>query len=128
MSRNVIATDRAPAAIGPYSQGIVAGGFLFTAMQIALDPRTGELQGADAPAQMAQCLSNVEAIVAAAGARLDDVVKVTVYLTDLAVFAAVNEVYGTFFSAAPPARAVVGASALPRGALVAVEAVAVVAG
>jgi 2-iminobutanoate/2-iminopropanoate deaminase len=126
MTRNVIATDGAPAAIGPYSQGVVAGGFLFTAMQIALDPRSGELVGADAPAQIAQCLRNVAGIVTAAGARLDDVVKVTVYLTDLAAFVPVNEVYGTFFTAAPPARAVVGVSALPRGALVAVEAVVAV--
>ena len=119
-----IATDRAPAAIGPYSQGVVAGGFVFTAMQIALDPATGRLVGDDAPAQVRQCLRNVEAIVATAGASLNDVVKVTVYLADLATFAAVNEVYGTFFAAAPPARAVVGAAALPRGALVAVEAIA----
>ncbi len=126
MPRKVVVTDRAPAAIGPYSQGVVAGGFVFTAMQIALDPESGQLVGDDAPAQVRQCLRNVEAIVEAAGAGLDDVVKVTVYLTDLAAFAAVNEVYGKFFAAAPPARAVVGASALPRGALVAVEAIATV--
>jgi 2-iminobutanoate/2-iminopropanoate deaminase len=126
MPRRVIVTDRAPAAIGPYSQGVVAGGFVFTAMQIALDPATGELAGKDAPAQIRRCLQNIEAILKAAGASLDDVVKVTVYLTDLAVFAAVNEVYGTVFTEQPPARAVVGASALPRGALVAVEAIATV--
>ncbi len=126
MSRRVIATDRAPAAIGPYSQGVAAGGFVFTAMQIALDPATGDLAGDDAPAQIRRCLQNIDAIVTAAGASLGDVVKVTVYLTDLAVFAAVNEVYGTFFAAAPPARAVVGVTALPRGALVAMEAIATV--
>jgi 2-iminobutanoate/2-iminopropanoate deaminase len=126
MPRKVIATDRAPAAIGPYSQGVVAGSFVFTAMQIALDPATGELVGHDAPAQVRQCLLNIDAILAAAGTSLDDVVKVTVYLTDLAAFAAVNEVYGTIFTEQPPARAVVGASALPRGALVAVEAIATV--
>ena len=126
MPRQTIATDRAPAAIGPYSQGVVAGGFVFTAMQIALDPATGQLVGDDAPTQVRQCLRNIEAILTAAGASLADVVKVTVYLTDLAAFAPVNEVYGTVFTAEPPARAVVGASALPRGAQVAVEAVAAV--
>ncbi len=126
MPRQTIATDRAPAAIGPYSQGVVAGGFVFTAMQIALDPATGQLVGDDAPTQVRQCLRNIEAILTAAGASLADVVKVTVYLTDLAAFAPVNEVYGTVFTAEPPARAVVGASALPRGAQVAVEAVATV--
>jgi 2-iminobutanoate/2-iminopropanoate deaminase len=126
MPRKLIATDRAPAAIGPYSQGVVAGGLVFTAMQIALDPATGELVGHDAPTQVRRCLQNIDAIVTAAGAGLGDVVKVTVYLTDLAAFAAVNEVYGTFFPAAPPARAVVGAATLPRGALVAVEAIATV--
>ena len=126
MPRKTIATDRAPAAIGPYSQGVVAGGFVFTAMQIALDPATGQLVGDDAPTQVRQCLRNIEAILTAAGAGLADVVKVTVYLTDLAAFAPVNDVYGTFFTAEPPARAVVGASALPRGAQVAVEAVATV--
>ena len=126
MPRKIIVTDRAPGAIGPYSQGVVADRLVFTAMQIALDPATGQLVGEDAPAQVGQCLRNVEAILAAAGARLADVVKVTVYLTDLAAFAPVNEVYGSFFAAEPPARAVVGASALPRGALVAVEAIATV--
>jgi 2-iminobutanoate/2-iminopropanoate deaminase len=102
----------------------VAGGFLFTAMQIALDPATGELIGATAAEQAERCLQNVRGVVDAAGGSLTDVVKTTVYLTDLAAFGAVNEVYARFFPADPPARGVVQVVALPRGARVAIEAVA----
>ena len=124
MPLRTIRTDKAPAAVGPYSQGIVAGGFLFTAMQIALDPDSGELVGSTAAAQVRRCLENIGAIVEAAGASLADVVKTTVYLKDMAEFQAVNEAYARFFISNPPARGIIEASALPKGALVAVEAVA----
>lgn len=125
--RTVIRTDRAPAAVGPYSQGIVAGGFLFTAMQIPLDPLEGTLVEGDAAAQARRVLLNLQAIVEAAGAALAQVVHVTVYLQDMADFAAVNAVYAEFFPQEAPARAAVAVAALPRGALVAMEAVVAVA-
>ena len=123
MSHKIIKTDRAPAAIGPYSQGVVGCGLLFTAMQIALDPASGEMTGSTASEQVNRCLKNVEAIAEAAGCSLDHAVKVTVYLTDMGQFAAVNEVYAQFFTTAPPARVVVEVSKLPKDAVVAVEAV-----
>ena len=123
MSHKIVKTDDAPAAIGPYSQGVIAGGLLFTAMQIALDPASGELKGTTAAEQVQQCLKNVGAIVEAAGGSMEHAVKTTVYLTDMAQFGDVNEVYAKFFSPEPPARGVVEASGLPKGALVAVEAV-----
>jgi 2-iminobutanoate/2-iminopropanoate deaminase len=126
MSHKVVKTDKAPAAIGPYSQGVIAGGLLFTAMQIALDPDSGEMRGSTAPEQARYCLENVKAIVEAAGGSMEHVVKITVYLTDIAQFGAVNEVYAGFFSSEPPARGVVESPNLPKGALVAVEAVAAV--
>ena len=126
MQRRTIQTDQAPAAIGPYVQGVVASGLLFTSMQIGLDPQTKELTGTTAPAQARQCLQNIGAIVAAGGSSLADTVKVTVYLVDIAAFGAVNEVYAEFFGETLPARSVVTVTALPLDALVAVEAVAVV--
>ena len=126
MTRRMIATESAPAAIGPYSQGVVVDGLLFTAMQISLDAETGKLVGTTAAEQVRQCLRNTAAIVAAASGTLDDVVKTTIYLTDLAQFAAVNDAYAEFFGVEPPARGVVGAAALPKNALVAVEAIAAV--
>jgi len=126
-SRSVIHTDRAPAAVGPYSQGIVAGGLLFTAMQIPLDPSSGALvAGDDVAGQARRVLQNLQAIIEAGGSSLQEVVKVTVYLQDIADFAAVNAVYGEFFPQEAPARAAVAVAALPRGARVAMEAVAVV--
>lgn len=124
MSRSIVATGEAPAAIGPYSQGVLADGWLFTAGQIALDPRSGEMAGRTAAEQARRALENARAIVAAAGLTLADVVKVTVFLRDLGEFGAVNEVYGSFFAEAPPARSLVEVSRLPRDALVAVEMVA----
>jgi 2-iminobutanoate/2-iminopropanoate deaminase len=123
VSHKIIHTDKAPAAIGPYSQGVVACKLLFTAMQIPLDPATGEMTGSTAVEQAKQCLRNVAAIAEAAGGSLASAVKVTVYLTDMEQFAAVNEAYATFFTAEPPARAVVEVSCLPKGAQVAIEAV-----
>ena len=126
-SRSVIHTDRAPAAVGPYSQGIVAGGLLFTAMQIPLDPSSGALvAGDDVAGQARRVLQNLQAIIEAGGSSLQEVVKVTVYLQDIADFAAVNAVYGEFFPQEAPTRAAVAVAALPRGARVAMEAVAVV--
>jgi 2-iminobutanoate/2-iminopropanoate deaminase len=125
-THQVIRTEHAPAAVGPYSQGIVAGGFLFTAMQIPLDPATGALVPGDVAAQARRVLENLKAIVEAAGTSLAQVVKVTVYLQDIADFAVVNAVYGEFFAQDAPARAAVAVAALPRGARVAMEAVAVV--
>lgn len=124
MSGRTISTDKAPAAIGPYSQGRIAAGLLFTSMQIALDPDSGQVVGSTAPEQVKRCLDNIKAIVEAAGGSLCDVVKTTVYLTDLAEFGAVNEAYAGFFPSELPARGVVGVPALPKGALIAVEAVA----
>ncbi len=124
MSRSIVATGEAPAAIGPYSQGVLADGWLFTAGQIALDPRSGEMVGQTAAEQARRALENARAIVAAAGLTLADVVKVTVFLRDLGEFGAVNEVYREFFAAAPPARSLVEVSRLPREALVAVELIA----
>jgi 2-iminobutanoate/2-iminopropanoate deaminase len=126
-ARQVIRTEHAPAAVGPYSQGIVAGGFLYTAMQIPLDPASGTLVAPnDVAVQARRVLENLQAIVEAAGCSLDQVVKVTVYLEDIADFAAVNVVYGAFFDQDAPARAAMAVAALPKGAKVAMEAVAVV--
>ncbi len=124
MSRRTIQTDRAPAAIGPYSQGALGNGLLFTSMQIGLDPESGELVGETAAQQVRQCLGNLRAIVEAAGAAMKDVLQVRVYLTDMKEFAAVNEVYAEWFPADLPARAVVGVASLPKSARVAVEIVA----
>ena len=113
----------APAAIGPYSHAVVAQGLLFCSGQIPLDPETGDLVG-DTPAeQVGQCLRNLAAVCAAAGASLADAVRVTVYLTDIAAFAAVNDVYAEFFQADPPARVAIGVAALPKGAQVEVDAI-----
>jgi 2-iminobutanoate/2-iminopropanoate deaminase len=113
----------APAAIGPYSHAVIAAGLLFCSGQIPLDPETGELVG-DTPAEQApQCLRNLTAVCAAAGAALADAVRITVYLTDMGAFTAVNEVYATFFVADPPARVAIGVAALPKGAQVEIDAV-----
>ena len=124
MSGRSITTERAPAAIGPYSQGVVSGGLVFTSMQIALDPSSGEMVGRTATEQVRRCLENIRAIVEEAGGGMGDIVKTTVYMTDIAQFGAVNEVYAEFFADKLPARGVIEASALPKGALIAVEAVA----
>lgn len=123
--RTIVSTPGAPAAVGPYSQGIIAGGLVFTAMQIPLDPASGTLVSPDdVAAQTRRVLENLRAIVEAAGSSLAQVVKVTVYLQDMADFAAMNAVYGEFFPREPPARSAVAVAALPRGARVAMEAVA----
>ena len=124
MTRKIISTDQAPAAIGPYSQANAAGGFLFTAGQIPLDPATMEIVGTTAAEQARQALTNAKAVVEAGGLTLDDVVKVTVFILDMGEFGNINEVYQTFFSAEPPARSVVEVSRLPKDVLVEIEMVA----
>ena len=122
--RTTVATEQAPRAIGPYSQAVVAGQLLFCSGQIPLDPATGQLVDGDITAQTRQVLLNVRAILAAAGATFDDVVKTTVYLADMNEFAAMNEVYASFFPSPAPARSTVEAARLPRDARVEVEVVA----
>ena len=126
MKRDIVHTDQAPEAIGPYSQATRCGQLVFTAMQIPLNPDTGDLVGDNHADQAHRCLRNVQTILEAAGSSLAGALKVTVYLTDMTAFAAINEVYADFFPADPPARAVVEVSALPKGALVAIEAIAAV--
>ncbi len=117
-------SDGAPAAIGPYSQAIVSGGFVFTAGQIALDPASGEVVGADAATQAERVLENLSAVLEAAGSSMGDVVKTTVYLVDLNDYASVNEVYARYFTEPFPARSALGVSELPRGARVEIDAIA----
>jgi 2-iminobutanoate/2-iminopropanoate deaminase len=119
-------TDKAPAAIGPYSQGIVANGFLFTAGQIALDPATGQVVTGNVAAQTERVMQNLAGVLATVGATWKDVVKTTVYLHDMNDFPAVNEVYGKALGDARPARSTVQVSALPRGVLVEIDAVVAV--
>ena len=122
--KKVIATTDAPAAVGPYSQAIAVGDFLFAAGQIPLDPATGALVEGDATAQTVRVLDNVRAVLAANGMTFTDVVKSTVFLTDLADFGAMNTVYATYFTEPYPARSTVQVSALPRGARVEIEVIA----
>ncbi len=122
--KQVIHTDHAPAAIGPYSQAIRANGFLFVSGQIPVDPATGSFAGPDIQSQTRQSLTNVRSILAEAGLTMDDVVKTTVFLQDIGDFAAMNEIYAAFFQGDCPARAAVQVAALPKGALVEIEAIA----
>src|SRR6186713_3031571 len=112
--REVIHTDAAPAAIGPYSQAIRVGDFMFVSGQVAINPRTGDLVGADVGAQTDQALKNGAEILTAGGSGLEQVVKTTVYLTTMADFARMNEVYALFFGEMPPARATIAVSELPK--------------
>ncbi len=124
--RETVTAVGAPAAIGPYSHAVITASstrLLFCSGQIPLDPDTGELVGTTPAEQARQCLRNLEAVVAAAGATLADAVRCTVYMTDLAAFAEVNEVYGSYFPAEPPARVAFGVSALPKGAQVEIDAI-----
>ena len=126
MALKTIKTDKAPAAIGPYSQGIIANGFLFTAGQIALDPSTGQIIEGDIKAQTERVLKNLTEVLTAAGASWKDVVKTTVFLHDMNDFPAVNETYARMIGDARPARSTVQVSGLPRGVLVEIDAIAVV--
>lgn len=125
MSRSIIETDDAPAAIGPYSQAVAAGDTVYVSGQIPLTPATMELVSEEFEPQVRQVLDNVSAVVRAAGASLDDVVKLNVFLTDLANFQTVNDVMSEYFEAPYPARAAIGVAALPRGARVEMDAVLV---
>ena len=128
MPREIVSTDAAPRAIGPYSQAIRAGGFLFLSGQVALDPRTGQLVGSDIKQQTRQVLENVRAILEAAGSSLRQVVKCTVFLADMNDFGPLNEEYGSFFQDQPPARTTVQVAKLPRGALVEIDVIALAGG
>jgi 2-iminobutanoate/2-iminopropanoate deaminase len=121
-----VQTDKAPAAIGPYSQGIKAGNFVFVSGQIPIDPATGEFVVGGVGEQTEQVLKNVGAVLEAAGSSLAQVVKTTVFLADMKEFSAMNEVYAKFFSEVPPARATVAAAGLPRDSRVEIEAVALI--
>ncbi|HKY96321.1 MAG TPA: RidA family protein [Gemmatimonadaceae bacterium] len=119
-------TDNAPAAIGPYSQAVISGGFLFSAGQIALDPASGQIVDGGITAQTERVMANLSAVLSAANLGWSDVVKTTVYLHDMADFPKVNEIYGNLLGEARPARSTVQVSALPRGALVEIDVVAAV--
>ena len=123
--KQIIATDRAPRAIGPYSQAVRAGNLVFASGQIPIDPATGEFVAGGIAEQTEQVLRNLAAVLEAAGVGLNQVVKTTVFLADMEDFAAMNEVYGRFFGEQPPARATVQAARLPRDAKVEIEAIAV---
>jgi 2-iminobutanoate/2-iminopropanoate deaminase len=121
--KKIIKTDKAPEAIGPYSQATIAGNFVFAAGQIALSPKTGEIRG-DVSQQTTQVLENIQAIIEAAGTKLTSVVKTTVYLTKPEHFTPMNEVYAHYFHSEYPARVTVFVSSLPKGALVEIDAIA----
>lgn len=124
MSKEIINTPNGPAAVGPYSQAIVANGLVFVSGQLGLDPKTGAFAGDDVVAQAHQVFKNVKAILEAKGLNLDNVVKTTLFLTDIADFAKVNEVYAEYFSAPYPARSAFQICALPKGGLVELEVIA----
>ena len=126
MSVKTVHTNAAPAAIGPYSQGIVANGFLFTAGQIAIDPASGQIVTGDVAKQTERVMANLAAVLATVNATWNDVVKTTVFLHDMGDFPVVNEVYGKALGKARPARSTVQVSALPRGVLVEIDAVVAV--
>jgi len=126
--RTPVKTDRAPGAIGPYSQAIKAGGFVFVSGQIPIDPSTGQFVAGGVAEQTEQVLKNLSAVLEASGTSLARVVKTTVFLADMSDFAAMNEVYGRFFTNEPPARATVAAAELPRDARVEIELVALLEG
>ena len=123
--QSIFAAD-APDAVGPYAHAVRASGLLFCSGQIPLDPRTGELVGPDVADQTGRCLENLAAVCHAAGATLGDAVKLTIYTTELESFAAINEVYESFFESDPPARVAIGVAALPRGSKVEIDAVVAV--
>jgi 2-iminobutanoate/2-iminopropanoate deaminase len=123
--KDVVLTARGPKPIGPYSQAVKSGGFVFVSGQVALDPQSGEFVGTEVRQQTERVLENLKAILEAAGVSLHHVVKTTVFLKDMNDFSAMNEVYAKYFSAAPPARSTVQAARLPKDALVEIDVVAV---
>jgi len=126
--RETVTALGAPAAIGPYSHAVQAGGLLFCSGQIPLDPETGELVGGTPAEQAVRCLENLSVVCAAAGATLADAARLTVYMTDLSAFAEVNEAYAGYFPSSPPARVAIGVAALPKGAQVEIDAVVALPG
>jgi 2-iminobutanoate/2-iminopropanoate deaminase len=122
--KEVVHSDRGPKPIGPYSQAVKAGGFIYLSGQVALDPKTGDLIGSDIRRQTEQTLENVKGILEAAGTNLHHVVKTTVFLKDMNDFVAMNEVYARYFTAAPPARSTVQVARLPKDALLEIEVIA----
>ncbi len=124
MKLEIISTDKAPAAIGPYSQAVKCGNILFCSGQIPLDPATGELVASEITLQTERVMDNIAAMLSAAGAGFDDVIKTTIFLVDMADFAAVNSVYGSRFPNHKPARSTVAVKSLPRGALLEIEVIA----
>ena len=124
MKKEIISTDRAPAAIGPYSQAVRAGELIFVSGQIPLDPATGNVVDGGIREQTERVMKNLQAVLEAAGSEMNQVVKTTIYLTNLADFTTVNGIYGTYFTDNPPARATVEVSSLPKGVEVEIEAVA----
>ncbi|MFL5691961.1 MAG: RidA family protein [Ktedonobacteraceae bacterium] len=126
MQRTQISTNQAPAAIGPYSQAIRSGQFIYTAGQVALDPASGEIVGADVQAQTHRVLQSLQAVLTSAGSSLANVVKTTVFLSSMSDFQAMNAVYATYFGQPAPARSTVAVAELPRKALVEIECIAVI--
>jgi 2-iminobutanoate/2-iminopropanoate deaminase len=126
MSKRIVRTEQAPEAIGPYSQGVIGGGFVFVAGQLALDPGTGQLVPGDVRIQTKRVMENIKAILDSAGSSLAGVVKTTVFLRDLNDFGAMNEVYGSYFQEDPPARSTFQVAKLPRDGAVEIEVVALV--
>jgi 2-iminobutanoate/2-iminopropanoate deaminase len=123
LDRQTLDAPGAPAAVGPYSHAVRAGELLFCSGQIPLDPDSGEIVGATPAAQAERCMHNLQAVCEAAGTTIERAVRLTIYVTDMSAFAAVNEVYARFFSGEPPARAAIGVAQLPRGAYVEIDAV-----
>ena len=122
--KRIVSTEKAPGAIGPYSQGVAAGPFRFFSGQIPLDSATGQMVGEDAAAQADRVLRNIQGLLESEGLAFSDVIKATVFVTDMGCFGVVNEVYGRYFTETPPARSFVAVAALPKGALVEIEVVA----
>jgi 2-iminobutanoate/2-iminopropanoate deaminase len=122
--KKIISTNEAPGAIGPYSQAVRSGSFLFCSGQIPLDPKSGQIVSGDIAAQTQRVLDNIAAVLRTEGLTFDHVVKTTIFLTDLGDFQTVNEVYGSYFKQSPPARSTVQVAALPKGAKVEIEAIA----
>jgi 2-iminobutanoate/2-iminopropanoate deaminase len=122
--KDIVLTDKGPKPIGPYSQAVKSNGFLFASGQVALDPRTNEFIGGDIRQQTERAMENIKVVIEAAGSNLHHVVKTTVFLKDMNDFAAMNEAYGKYFPAAPPARSTVQVARLPKDALVEIEVIA----
>jgi 2-iminobutanoate/2-iminopropanoate deaminase len=122
--KDIVLTDKSPRPIGPYSQAVKSNGFLFASGQVALDPRSNEFLGGDIRQQTERAMENIKAVVEAGGSNLHHVVKANVYLKDMNDFAAMNEVYGKYFTAAPPARSTVQVARLPKDALVEIDVIA----